>query len=53
MEGQEVEVPVRRNVGVGGVELIVLFHEIRLDGDLGLGEVEGLAPVVPLQHHLH
>ena len=28
-------------------------HEVRFDGDLGLGEVEGFAPVVTFQHHFH
>ena len=35
------------------IELLVLLHEVRLDADLGLGEVEGLAPVVAGQHDLH
>ncbi len=38
---------------MGGIEGLVLLHEVRLDADLGLGEVEGLAPVVAGQHDLH
>jgi len=38
---------------MGGVIGLILLHEIGLDADLRLGEVEGLAPVVPGQHDLH
>ena len=35
------------------VEGLVLDHEVGLDRDLGLGEVERLAPGVALEHHVH
>ncbi len=38
---------------MSGIELFVLLHEIGLNADLGLGKVEGLAPVVALEHDLH
>jgi len=53
LERHQVEVMVGREIRVLAVELLVLGEEVGLDADLGLGEGEGFAPVVPLEHHLH
>jgi len=52
-EGEEVEVPVGREIRVFPVELLVFIDEIGLDADLRLGETERLSPVIALKHHLH
>ena len=53
LEGQKIQVLIGGQIGMGCIIGLIFLHEIRLDADLGLGEVEGLAPVIPGQHDLH
>ena len=52
-EGHQVQFLECGKVRVLPVELLALGHEVRFDGDLGFGEIERFAPVIPFEHHFH